>query len=149
MFQEYITAKGDLIIVLSDSTTGEIKLTREEKNIVVSTGKNYIASRMKDTGIPTQMTYMGIGSNTQTAAVTDTGLYGYLANVALTTPGGVVTSNTVQYVGSYPAGTGTGAVVEAGVFGSLGGTMLCRTVFPVVNKSANDTMTITWNVTLV
>jgi hypothetical protein len=26
--------------------------------------------------------------------------------------------------------------------------MLCRTVFPVINKGTNDTMTITWAITI-
>lgn len=32
--------------------------------------------------------------------------------------------------------------------GSGGGDMLCRTVFPVVNKSADDQMSVTWTITL-
>ena len=41
------------------------------------------------------------------------------------------------------------AVTEAGVFNaSSSGTMLCRTVFPVVNKGADDTMSVTWTITL-
>jgi hypothetical protein len=55
----------------------------------------------------------------------------------------------VTYVATFPAGTGTGAVTEAGIFNaSSSGTMLCRTVFPVVNKQSGDSMTITWTVTV-
>ena len=44
---------------------------------------------------------------------------------------------------------GTGAVTEAGIFNaSSGGTMLCRTVFAVVNKGADDGMSITWQITV-
>ena len=47
------------------------------------------------------------------------------------------------------AGTGTGAITEAGIFNaSTNGTMLCRTVFPVVTKQAGDTIAITWKVTV-
>ena len=43
----------------------------------------------------------------------------------------------------------TGAITEAGLFNaSSSGTMLCRTVFSVVNKGASDAMTITWTVTV-
>ena len=49
----------------------------------------------------------------------------------------------------FAAGSGTGAITEAGVFNaSSGGTMLCRTVFSVVNKGADDSMTITWTITV-
>jgi hypothetical protein len=55
----------------------------------------------------------------------------------------------VTYIASFPAGTGTGAVVEAGVFNDpTAGTMLCRTVFAVVNKGADDAMSITWAITV-
>ena len=60
-----------------------------------------------------------------------------------------VTDNEIVYVDTFAAGTGTGAITEAGIFNaSSGGTMLCRTVFSVVNKGASDAMTITWTVTV-
>jgi hypothetical protein len=55
----------------------------------------------------------------------------------------------VTYVATFSAGTGTGAVVEAGIFNAASaGTMLCRTVFAVVNKGVDDAMTITWQITV-
>jgi hypothetical protein len=55
----------------------------------------------------------------------------------------------VSYAATFPAGTGTGAVVEAGIFNaSSAGTMLCRTTFDVVNKGADDAMSVTWTVTI-
>ena len=54
-------------------------------------------------------------------------------------------------------GTGTTAAAsgntalgtEAGILnGASGSTLLCRTVFSVVNKGASDSMTITWTVTI-
>ena len=45
--------------------------------------------------------------------------------------------------------TGTGAITEAGILNAgSGGTLLCRTVFSVVNKASSDSMTITWTVTI-
>ena len=145
--QENVSAKGSLNIVLTNEA-GQETTNITVPNLVVSTGKSWIAARLANTGQPVQMTTMAIGSNNQAAAVGDTGLYGYLANVALSTPGGSVVSNTITYVASFPAGTGTGTVQEAGVLTVAGGTMLCRTVFGTVTKNAGDSMTITWNVTL-
>jgi hypothetical protein len=55
----------------------------------------------------------------------------------------------VTYVASFGAGTGTGAVTEAGILNaSSGGTLLCRTEFSVVNKGADDSMSITWTITV-
>jgi hypothetical protein len=60
-----------------------------------------------------------------------------------------VTSNAVAYVATFPAGTDTGAVTEAGILNaSSNGTLLCRTVFSVINKGAADTLGITWTVTV-
>jgi hypothetical protein len=55
----------------------------------------------------------------------------------------------VVYVATFPPGTGTGAVTEAGILdNSTGGTLLCRTTFGVINKAAADTLGITWTVTV-
>jgi hypothetical protein len=146
---ETIKATGQLNIVLTDSATGEIKYNTVIPNLVVSVGKSWIASRMKDTGIPTQMTHMAIGQGTNGTDTANTTLQSELGRVSLTTAGGTVTSNVVSYAASFGAGTGTGAVTEAGIFNDgTTGTMLCRTVFPVVNKGANDSMSVTWTVTL-
>jgi hypothetical protein len=67
--------------------------------------------------------------------------------VALDSTG--VSNNIVTYTATFPAGTGTGALTEAGVFNdSSAGDMLCRTTFSVVNKAAADSMIITWAITI-
>ena len=138
---------GDVCINLFDET-GAIKDSREIKNLVVTVGKSFIASRMKD-ATATAMTHMEVGTSTQAAAVGDTALIAAVTSsrVALSTV--TVTANAIAYVGTFAAGTGTGAITEAGIFNaSAAGTMLCRTVFSVVNKGASDTLTITWTVTV-
>lgn len=145
MLHDTIKMTGDLKIVLKDEN-GQIKHEQEVKNLVVTVGKNFIASRMKDT-TDTAMTHMAIGSGTTAAAVGDTALGTQLGRVSLTST--TVTTNNVAYVATFPAGTGTGAVTEAGLFNaSSSGTMLCRTVFSVINKGAADTLGITWTVTV-
>jgi hypothetical protein len=93
------------------------------------------------------MSHMAIGSGTTAADVADTTLESELGRVALgsaSASGAVVT-----YTATFPPGTGTGAVTEAGTLNaSSGGVMLCRTVFAVVNKGADDAMAITWAVTV-
>ena len=93
------------------------------------------------------MSHMEIGSGSTAAAASDTALGSALGRVSLTSTN--VSSAVVTYVATFGAGTGTGAVTEAGLFNaSSGGTMLCRTVFSVVNKGSADSMTITWTVTV-
>ena len=132
--------KGKLQIRLNDEVVQEID------NIVVTAGKGYVASRMKD-ATATAMSHMAIGSGSTAAAASDTALGNQLGRVALTST--TVSAAVVTYVASFPAGTGTGAVTEAGILNAAsGGSMLCRTVFSVVNKGASDSMTVTWTVTV-
>jgi hypothetical protein len=127
---------------------GAIKESREIKNLVVTTGKEYIASRMKD-ATATAMGYMELGTGTTAAAVGDTTLQTVISGSRTALTSTTVTTNAVAYVANFPAGTGTGAVTEAGIFNAASaGTMLCRTVFAVVNKGAADAMSITWTITV-
>jgi len=145
MIKDNFKAKGRLNIVVKDAD-GNVKDSREVDNLVVNTGLAYIASRMKDT-TDTAMTHMAVGTGTTAAAAGDTALGSESHREALDST--TVTSNAIAYVSSFEPGEGTGALTEAGIFNAASaGTMLCRTVFDVVNKSANDTMSITWTITI-
>lgn len=130
---------GHVTVALNDEVVQEIP------NLVVASGKAFVASRMKDT-TKSAMSHMAVGTGSTAAAAGDSALGSEAARVALTSS--TVSSNTITYVATFSAGTGTGALTEAGLFNaSSAGDLLCRTVFPVVNKSANDAMTITWTIT--
>ena len=150
MVNEQIKMTGALDIVVRGED-GQIKQQTHVPNIVTTVGKNFIASRMIGTS-NTAMGYMAIGDTSVAAAVSDTALGHELARVSLDNLGGTINAganNVVVYTGSFPAGTGTGAVTEAGIFNaSSNGIMLCRTVFSVVNKAAGDSVAITWSVTV-
>lgn len=140
MLSDDLKMKGHLTIALNGETVFDVP------NLVVTTGKNFVASRIKDT-TSAAMSHMGIGTSSTAAVAGDTGLGAEAARVALTST--TVTNNVVAYVASFPAGTGTGAITEAGLFNAnTVGTMFCRTTFAVVNKGASDSMTITWSVTV-
>jgi hypothetical protein len=144
--QDCLKVQGNLIII---KTTGDgVEDRIEHKNLVVSVGKTNIAARMAG-NTAAVMSHMAIGTGNTAAVVGDTTLETELARVALTVAGGTPSSNTVTYSASYPAGTGTGALTEAGIFNAVSsGTMLCRTVFPVINKQAADSITITWVISI-
>lgn len=133
---------GKLKIELNDEVVAEVP------NIVVSDGKDFVASRMKDT-TDAAMSHMAIGTGSTAAAASDSALGSELSGSRTALTSTTVTDNDIVYVATFGAGTGTGAVTEAGIFNaSSGGTMLCRTVFSVVNKGSADSMTITWTVTV-
>ena len=146
MIKENLKLSGQVNIVLRDAA-GNVKEQREIKNLVVNTGLAFIASRMVGTS-KAAMSHMALGSSTTAAAAGQTDLVSMLgAREGL--DGSVVNANQVQYTASFEAGDATGAVTEAGIFNAAsGGDMLCRTVFPVVNKAADDTMAVTWTITL-
>lgn len=146
MITDQIKIRGNLDIVIRDGN-GEVKETRKERNLVVTAGLGFIASRMKDT-TDSAMSHMAVGSDSTAAAAGNTDLGSILGSrEALDST--TVSGATVTYVSSFEAGDGTGAITEAGIFNAAtGGTMLCRTVFSTVNKAADDTMTITWTITL-
>ena len=146
MINEDLKLRGDVAIVLKDKD-GNVKDSREIHNLVVSSGLEFICSRMAGTSAGV-MSHMALGSGTTAAAAGQTDLVSILGSrEALDSTS--ASSNTITYVSSFEAGEGTGAVTEAGVFNaSSSGTMLCRTVFAVVNKQADDTMLVTWTITL-
>lgn len=145
--KETMKATGKVNVALYDKN-GNLKQTQTIKNLVVDDGLDYIASRMKDASA-TAMSHMEVGTGTTAAAAGDSTLETAIAGSRVTLTSTTVTSNAIEYVGDFPAGTGTGAVTEAGVFNALSaGTLLCRTVFSVVNKGADDTLKITWTVTV-
>ena len=150
MFNDALKMTGNLKLVLTDEH-GNVKQEEEVKNLVVTVGKNFIASSMTKTttNSPAAMTHMEVGTGTTAAAVGDTALQTPVASSRVTLTSSTVTTNNVAYVATFPAGTGTGALTEAGIFNaSSSGTLLCRTVFSVINKGAADTLGITWTVTV-
>jgi hypothetical protein len=141
---ELFKLTGKVHVTLTNER-GEV-IEQRATNLVVTTGKNFTASRMVGTtsGV---MSHMAIGAGTTAAAAGDTALGSELGRVALTAS--TSTNNVVTYTATFGVGVGTGAVTEAGILNaSSAGTMLCRVVFDVVNKGANDTMAITWTVTV-
>lgn len=145
--QENMRLSGYVKIVLIDAD-GNVKEKREINNLVVTAGKNFIASRMKD-ATATAMSHMAVGTNGSATLVDDTALHNEIASSRVALSSTTVSTNTVTYTCIFGAGVGTGAITEAGIFNAASaGTMLCRTVFSVINKGVSDTLTFTWTVTV-
>ena len=140
MLQDDFKMTGRLSIAINDEVVQEVK------NLVVTSGKGFVASRMKDT-TNAAMSHMAVGTGSSAAAAGNTALGSEVDRNALAST--TVSGANISYVATFAAGEGTGALTEAGLFNaSSSGTMLCRTVFAVVNKGVADSMTITWTVTV-
>ena len=145
MINEGLKLRGDVAVVLRDKN-GNVKDERTIKNLIVDTGLNFICDRMKDD--ETAMTHMALGSGSTAPAAGDTSLESQLGSRELL-DSSTVTNNQIVYVSSFEAGDATGGVTEAAIFNAAsGGTMLCRVTFAVVNKAADDVLSINWTITL-
>ncbi len=163
-----VELSGSLSIIVTDTLTNTIKQELYVPNDVVFVGKTFIASRIVGTSAAI-MSHMGIGTsptvvNVGTALVAgDTALgaeltvaTGYTSYARAATTVASNTNNVITYSANFPAtnpnAPAGGAILrEAGIFNSStvgGGTMLCRTVFPIVTKLPADALTITWTVTI-
>ena len=142
--QENLKMVGELTIQVFNEN-GDLKSATKVPNLVVTVGKNYIASRMVGTA-STVMSHMAIGTGTSTPIAGDINLGTEAYRTSITI---AASTNTVTSTATFAAGNGTGAITEAGIFNAgSAGTMLCRTVFAVINKGALDTLTITWKITV-
>jgi hypothetical protein len=156
---------------------GELKDSRYIPNLVVQAGKNYIATRIIGTATSVTavyttssatscMTHMAIGTSTTTATVNDTALGTEVAvagdiaaysraQIQSTTQSTGVVTYVATFGTNNPQRTNTSnttAITEAAILNSstaaLAGTMLCRTTFNAVNKGNDDTLQITWTITV-
>ena len=102
MINDSIKVTGELKLTLT-RPDGHVKHEVIIPNLVVTTGKNYIASRIKDASA-TAMTHMSIGTGSTAAAASDTALGSEAGRVALTST--TVSTNNIAYVATFAAGTG-------------------------------------------
>lgn len=153
-----LQAKGTLELKLLDQF-GKVIENRTHNNLVVTGGLGFITSRMAGTANAI-MSCMAIGTGSTAAAAAQQNLITESARTAgldsTTISTTTVTNDTIQYVATFGIGVGTAAITEAGIFNyttytaspSASQIMLCRTVFSVINKGANDTLVITWKISL-
>lgn len=144
--QDTFTIRGTVHTVLTRAD-GSIE-ERTFPNLVVTTGKTFIASRMSSASASV-MGWIEVGTGGRSPVVGDTTLVSPVVRLATTVSGGTPSGNSVTYTTTLNPGVGTGALQEAGIFNaSSAGTMLARTTFAVINKGAGDTLTINWTVSL-
>ena len=148
--QEKLTITGRIVAKLFDKD-GVLKDAREIKNLVVTAGKNYLATWLAAASQGGEfMSYIALGTGTNSPTSGDTALQTEFSGGGYSRVQGTLTNSTNvwQNVASFGPGNGTGAVTEAGLFSaSSSGTMFARQTFSVINKAAGDTLQITWQVT--
>jgi hypothetical protein len=129
---------------------GQIKGVRDIHNSVNPNGDKHVADRLSDAADDI-MSHMAIGTGADAGAAATT-LTTENGRVALDskTQGTGAADNDVVYIGTFPAGTGTGTITEAGIFNHATtdtGDLLCYSHFTGIAKAAGDALEITWTLT--
>jgi hypothetical protein len=145
MIKDTLPVRGHLTIALNGN------VVREVENLIVDGGATWVTGRMLAapdlTNYPAINT-MEIGSSDTAAANGDdraSFTASTLGSSAIATTSQVTSPSIgIQFSTTFIAGTGTGAVTEAGLF--AGTTLIARTVFGLVTKGEADELSITWTV---
>lgn len=139
--------KGHIAIKVTGAD-GTVKHQMEKDNVVVTVGKTYLAAWLAAASQADKfMSYVDLGSGSTAAAAADTIMQTSLGARVIGTLSS--TSNTWQNVSTFAAGASTGTVAEAGLFSaSTAGTMLAHQVFTGIPKGADDSLELTWTITL-
>jgi len=129
---------------------GELKEEKFGKNIITEGGKSFLASFLAEATTSAKTftaLYIGVGTDSTTEATSNTILG---TEVARQTGTASNSANAIYEVtATMASGVGTGAIVEYGLFDSnTAGIMFSRDTEAVVNKGANDTLTVTTKVTI-
>lgn len=116
------------------------------ENMVVTSGLEYIADRMKPSPSMPIMSHMAMGTSNNPPMKTNLALYNEIAGarVALSSAPYQAANQTV-YEATFQNGVGTGVVGELGIFNSASsGTMKCRVAFALQNKEAFTSFRVQW-----
>lgn len=135
------------IIIELRGPDGRLKDRRDIHNIIVTAGKNLLLAAGGTAKYIKNFDRIAIGTGTTDPAAGDTALQTEAARSPQQTPTNPsATVYQVQY--TFPAGTGTGAITEVGLFdANSSGNMLNRSEFAAVNKGAGDELTMTVQIT--
>lgn len=144
-FQSSVKITGHLSIKKYNSNNRLIEHV-EIPNLIVNSGKQYIASRMVN-GSSNVMSHMAIGNGSTVSMLSNVSLVDETARVALDSTS--TENSVVKYIAMFPQSVGTGTISEAGIFNALtAGTMLARTTFPAITKNETEEIVIEWTVSV-
>lgn len=129
---------------------GLLKDSQHGPNVVTTVGKDALAVFLNSAAAAaTTFTakYIAIGTGVTPETAGDTALNS--ESVRSTGTVSYVTSQIYQVTATFATGSGTGAITEYGLFNSnSAGTMYARYTKSVINKGANDTLTVVAQITL-
>lgn len=119
-------------------------------NVVCTNGKEFMASFLYSAALAAATNtckYIAIGSDSTAEAASNTALGTELSRHTGTVS--YVSNQIFQVKATFATGSGTGSIYEYGLFSSnTGGTMISRDTEALITKGANDTLTVTYQLSL-
>lgn len=141
--------KGEWFITLY-GPDGQVKDQRQGFNVVTTVGKEFLASLLYSCALAAATNtckYIAIGTDSTAEAVGNTALGTESSRHTGTVS--YVSNQIYQVKATFATGSGTGAIVEYGLFSSSsGGTLIARDTESAINKGANDTLTVVAQLTI-
>lgn len=131
---------------------GEVKAERQGTNVITEDGKSFLAGFLYSAAAAAStftMRYIAVGTDATAEAAANTALGTELNRVSATVS--QVSGAIYRCTATFASGIGTGAIVEYGLFSTAttgAGTIFSRDTEAVVNKGANDTLTVITEVTI-
>lgn len=144
-----VKMKGEWFVTLY-GPNGEVKDKRQGFNVVTTVGKEFLASFLYSAAAAASTftgKYIAIGTDATAEAAANTALGTEVSRSTGTVS--YVSGQILQITATFATGSGTGAIVEYGLFSSsTGGTCIARDTESAINKGANDTLTVIAQMTL-
>lgn len=148
-----IKITGECLIEIRDAKTGRLKSRELVKNLVVTTGKTSIAQALRGdvANNKGQITYCAVGTGTNVPAAGDTALQTEVDRKQVSIRSN--TANVAEFQTFFNQNEANGVLREAGLFGDLATDVAgSGTLFSRLNinrtKTSNDTLTLTWRITV-
>ena len=144
-----VTVEGRWYITLF-GPDGQQKDYRAGKNVITTNGLDFLASFLNSAAAAAStftQRYIAIGTDSTAEAASNTALGAEAARHTGTVS--YVSDAIYRVTATFASGLGTGAIVEYGLLASsANGTMLSRDTEAVINKGADDVLTVTTEITL-
>lgn len=129
---------------------GALKQEIIGKNVVCTYGKEFLASFLKSAALAAATftcKYIAIGSDATAEGAANTALGSELSRHTGTVS--YVSNQIYQVTATFATGSGTGSIYEYGLLSSnTAGTLISRDTEALITKGANDTLTITYQLTI-
>jgi len=149
MFKTEFALRGKWTMDLT-GPDGKLKQSVTGSNVICTNGKEFLASFLQSAAAAAStftVKYIAIGTDSTAEAAAQTALG--VESARQTGTASYVSNQIYRVTATFAAGTGTGAIVEYGLFSSSSaGTMLARDTEAVINKGAGDTLTVKAEITI-